>query len=144
MPKIILLKRHKLVEFVQTLHQSGEFSFKVATLLGGDRLSCCDEAVAVQVGSEIAGVATIAPQGEQLSGQPTIVGLYVRPAFRQQGLGKQLMKAVVKRCVSRGFTHIRVDVMSEYAMKTIQALPQELKGVLDIHDCGNIMDHMPG
>jgi len=116
----------------------------IALLLGGDRLYCCDEGVAVEIDGEIVAMATIAPHGEDRSGQPTIVAVYVPPEFRGQGYSKPLMEAVVKRCEERGFSEVRVDVMSSYMMKTINSLPNELRAVLDIHDLGALMDLIPG
>jgi len=57
-----------------------------ALLFGGERLSVCDEGVALKFEGQVVGLATIAPEGEATSnvaeaqsGTPTIVGLYVRP-----------------------------------------------------------------
>lgn len=109
-------------------------SMTVAMLLCGDRLSCCDEAVGVEVGGRIVGVATIAPQGEQMSGQPTIVALYVLSAFRRQGYGRALMAAAIRRCLERGFQKIRVDVLSVRVVGIINSLSEELRSVLDVRD----------
>lgn len=135
-----IINKAQLVKFVGSLEPSPAMGI----LLIGDRLVCCDEAVVLKKGGEIAGLATIAPDGEQMSGQPTIVALYVLPAYRRQGYGRQLMEAVVRRCFERGFENVRVDVMSAHAMKIIQALPDELKAGLDVHDLGAMMDMFPG
>jgi GNAT superfamily N-acetyltransferase len=89
------------------------------------------------------GVATIAPEGEMMSGRPTIVALYVLPEFRQRGYGKILLEAAVERCLERGFEKIRVDVMSSYAMRAINSLPTHLRDALDVRDQGDVMNLFP-
>lgn len=104
------------------------------TLFGGDRLSCCDEAAIVEVDGKIAALATIAPAGELNEGVPTIVGLYTIRAHRKQGYGKAALDAVIRRCFTRGFREIRVDVLTPNALKTVQALPEELRAALLVND----------
>lgn len=117
----------------------------VFLLLGGDRLSCCDEAVVAEDDSDaVVGMCTIAPHGEGHNGQPTIVGVYVRPDQRGRGLGKQLFRAALMRCQERGLTPVRVDVMSTGMHKIIEDLSEEEKSLLVIHDQGRIFDFLPG
>ncbi len=99
-----------------------------------DRLSCCDEAVIAEVDGKIAALATIAPEGEMNEGTPTIVGLYTVRVYRQQGLGKAVLGAAVRRCLARGFSNIRVDAISPNALKTIQSLPEKLQAELVVSD----------
>ena len=140
-PKVRILNHSELSEFVRSLITSGSpIDPVVPMILGGDRLSCCDEAVAVEVDGVIVGVATIAPQGEMNSGEPTIVGNYVLRKHRSKGLGTKLMAAAVERCRARGFSKVRVDVMSTHEMKIIEALPDDLKSMLDVQDHGAILD----
>ncbi|GEM_PF-5773596 len=103
-------------------------------LFCGDRLSCCDEAAIAEVNEKIAALATIAPEGEMEEGRPTIVGLYTVRLFRRRGFGKAVLEAAVRRCLSRGFSHIRVDAISPNAMKTIQSLSEELQAELTVSD----------
>jgi GNAT superfamily N-acetyltransferase len=115
----------------------------IGILFVGDRFHCCDEGVGVFAEGELVGIATIAPEGEQGSGEPTIVGLYVVPEYRRRGIGTELMRAAVERCRERGFARVRVDVMSTGAKKAVARLPEALREVLDIHDLGAVMDMMP-
>lgn len=131
------LSRPELAEWVASLPPS----YVVGMLLVGDRLSCIDEAVACEVENQIIGVATIAPRGEMSSGVPTIVALYILSAFRGKGYGKSLMEAAVRRCVERGFSRVRVDILSAYAKRIIESLPEDLKSVLEVHDLGNPLDY---
>ena len=80
------------------------------------------------------------PDGEEHSGQPTIVAIYVHPDHRRNGYGKMITEAIVRRCIERIFSNIRMDAMSGYAMRAINALPAELRAVLDVHDFGDVMD----
>jgi len=138
--KVRILNKLELSSWVRSLN----FTAVVSLLLGGDRFYCCDEGVAVEVGGEIVAIATIAPHGEDRSGQPTIVAVYVPPQFRGKGYSKAVMEAVIKRCQERGFKKVRIEVMSKYLMNNINSLPEELRDVLDIIDAGDIMDAMPG
>lgn len=72
------------------------------SLFGGDRMNCCDEAVFAEIDGTVVGVATIAPLGESRDGVPEIVGVYVIPRFRRQGIGLGLMVVATKRCIARG------------------------------------------
>lgn len=83
-----------------------------ATLFGGDRYSCCDDYVTVEENGEPVGIATIAPEGEQMSGTPTIVGVYVKQEFRGRGLGKELLFRAIERCLERGFIKVRIDCLT--------------------------------
>ena len=138
-PTIEVVSRGILIEKIRQLHEKPNMA--VALLLGGDRISCCDEGVIAEQESKLIGVATIAPEGEEMSGQPTVVGLYVVPEHRGKGIGAQILQKAVARCIERGFDQIRMDVMSSNAMKIIKKLPDELKDKIDVHDLGNIMDN---
>lgn len=52
------------------------------------------------------------PEGEQNSGEPTIVSLYVFPEFRKQGVGGKLLSAAIDFLLNQGFSLIRMDVLS--------------------------------
>lgn len=119
-------------------------SFSVGILLAGDRLSCCDEAVGVEVDGKIVGVATIAPRGEMESGQPTIVAIYVLPDHRGQGYGRAVTQAAVERCLTRGFDNIRVDTLSTGGRNVVESLPDELRRHIDAHHLGAVIDNFPG
>lgn len=112
----------------------------VAILFGGDRLSCCDEAVVLEVNGQIVGAATIAPEGEMGTNLPAIVGLYVLLAHRRHGYGAAIMRAAVERCRERGFARVCVDIMSTGAKRAVERLPKDLRAMLDIHDQGAMMD----
>ncbi len=102
------------------------------TLFGGDRISCCDEAVVVEVSGTIVALATIAPEGEMTSGVPTIVGLYTVRGHRKSGYARLAFEAAVKRGIERGFTKIRVDTLSKGALRITKTMPMELSQVLEV------------
>ena len=126
--------------------ETAGFNHTIALLLCGDRLSCCDEAVAIYDKENIIGVATIAPNGEEKSGIPTIVGMYIMPKFRGNNLGVKLFEETVKRCVERGFNKIHIDVMSTSMNKTLKKMcPNLRKHLTEEHHSfgsGYIMDPM--
>ncbi len=134
-----MVPRSILIEKIGRLHKKPNIA--VGILLSGDRISCCDEGVIMEKEAKLVGVATIAPEGEQHSGQPTIVDLYVVPEHRGQGYGGQILRRAIERCIERGFDKIRMDVMSSNATKIIEKLPDEIKEKIAVHDLGNIMDN---
>jgi ribosomal protein S18 acetylase RimI-like enzyme len=114
----------------------------VKILFAGDRISDCDEGIIMQDQEKFMGLATIAPRGENQSGQPTIVGLYVAPECRKRDYGRQLLQKAITRCLERGFQNIRMDVMSSAAKKIILELPTAIRAKLDVHDCGSLLDEL--
>lgn len=81
-PSLEVVPRNILIEKISQLHEKP--NIPIAILLSGDRISCCDEGVIMEKEAKLVGVETIAPEGEEHSGQPTIVGLYVVPEHRGQ------------------------------------------------------------
>lgn len=71
------------------------------TLLAGDRITCCDEAIVVTSDDLLIGIATIAPQGEMNSGIPAIVALAVHQQYRRRGIGRKLMCQAMSRMMER-------------------------------------------
>lgn len=135
-----VLNRRELYDWVQWLHSRKVPHGAGIILLVGDRLSCCDEAVGAVVNNQVVAVVTIAPHGEEQSGEPTIVALYTLPELRHQGYGREAFIAALVRCRERGFKRVRVDVLSDYVTRIISSLPKEDQEYLDIHDLGPIMD----
>lgn len=87
-------------EFIERLEADGHtLDMPTLIILTGDRISCCTELIAAHavttIGDEtrqrIAGLCSLAPDGEQASGTPTIVAVAVRPDFRQAGIGRELL-----------------------------------------------------
>lgn len=117
-------------------------SFSPASIivLGGERMSCCDEAVVLEDGNgNLVGMATIAPRGESGEGKPAIVGLYVLPRFRRQGYAKELLLKTIERCIERGFEKICLDVMSRRLMRVITKLPSDKRDRLEVNDQSKLM-----
>jgi GNAT superfamily N-acetyltransferase len=109
----------------------------VFIFFGGDRLSCVDEAVVIKHEGQIVSLASIAPEGEWGSGEPTIVGLYTMPDYRLRGLGATVMEAAVRRCQARGLTPVSVAILSQEVKKLIDKLPQNIKQHLKNHSRGS-------
>ena len=130
----------KLRAEIRPLHKQPTLT--IAMLLAGDRLTCCDEGIVLKDNDQLIGLATIAPHGEQNSGEPTIVALYVCPEYRGRGYGRQILIDAIQRCLERGFIKIRLDVMSSAIKKIINQLPPEIKEKLNIIDHDNLMDFM--
>jgi GNAT superfamily N-acetyltransferase len=120
--------------------RDGRVAMTIVCLFGGDRLSCCDEAMCVEVDGQIVSLASIAPEDEMREGQPTIVGLYTIASHRRKGYGLAAMKAAIERMVERGLMPIRVDVLSTGAARTLAKLPAELRQHLKVNEMGTLMD----
>lgn len=139
-PVIEVVGRNVLMEKVRSFYDKPDPA--VFILLAGDRISCCDEGVIMSDKDKLIGVSTIAPAGEEMSGQPTIVALYVSREYRNKGYGDLLLRKAIERCIERGFDKIRMDVLSSYAAKIIEKLPEELKGKIDVRYLGGMMDRL--
>lgn len=95
-------------------------------LFGGDRLTCCDEAVITRDASgRIVGLVTLAPDGEMSEG-PALIGLYVLPEYRRQGIGTRLITRAVERMAERGLVPVQMDLLSTAAAKLVEQLPAEV------------------
>lgn len=140
---IRLIKQDELSKWhSDMLHaiKDGRKAMTIICLFGGDRLYCCDEAVVAEENGKIVSIASIAPEGEQRDGRPTIVGLYTLDDYRRQGIGIKVMQAAIERCVARGLTPIHVDIMSTGAKHLFSKLPDDLKCHLELNDQSGFMD----
>ena len=109
----------------------------VMILFTGDRVSCCDEVVALEIEGAIdVAFATISPEGEDYSGKPDIVALYTLPRFRQQGYGRAVLEAAIRRCMERGFGGVGINVLSSHVRRMIEKLSEDLKAFLVVVDHG--------
>lgn len=127
----------EIFEFVSGLIENEISPFAIATLFAGDRMSCVDEAVIAEEGGQIIGIATVAHKGEQMSGKPTFVGLYVIPEFRSQGIGRSLVKATIEHCREQGLVPLWVDAISTASKKLFESLPNEYKDFVKLNDMSN-------
>jgi GNAT superfamily N-acetyltransferase len=109
-------------------------------LLSGDRISCCSHAAIATIDGKFAGICTIAPDGEQCSGIPTIVALYVISEYRGRLLGRELLILSIKFMAKNNFLPIRIDVMSTNMRNIIEGLPEDLKNNLQLSDHKDILD----
>lgn len=116
-------------------------SIILVTLFCGDRATCCDEAAVIKNCGRIVAVATIAPRGEDCSGKPAIVGVYVLPGFRKQGHASKVVEEAFGRCVERALrVPVRMDLMSSGIQAVVKGLPDYVKRHLEVHDQGNVLD----
>lgn len=113
----------------------------LAILFGGDCGACCDEAAVIREDGDIVALASIAPEGEMAEGDPSIVGLYVVPERRRQGLGAAVLTAAIARCALRGLSlPVRVDLCSSAIVCLLDALPPETRRQVRAMDCGRYLD----
>jgi len=111
-------------------------------LFSGDRFTCCDEAVIAYDNDTFVGIATISFKGEDYSGKPEVVGLYVVPAFRCKGYGFMLLKDAILRCLDAG-DRVQVVAVSANVRSLVERLPESIRAQVDFTDCSlglNLMD----
>ena len=143
MVKIKVVPKADAADWVNSLFFTKP-SMALGLLLGGDRWSCVDEVALASVDGEIVGIATIALQGEEMSGQPTIVAIYVAHEHRLSGIGFELLEAAVNHMLLKGLEQIRIDVMNSKVSRLIKRLPREKRKrlyVVESSMCGE-MDTM--
>jgi len=99
----------------------------IGILFGGDRLTCCDEVLAAYAGSTFLGVVTLSSEGETLSGEPAIVGLWVHYDHRGEGVGSVLLTAAVKRMAKRGLVPVSIIPLSSKVLGMLEKLPPNLR-----------------
>lgn len=121
-----VLSRPDLYKAVEEILQLTRKHAHLFILLQGDRLSCCDQGLAVYQDQKISSLATISPFGEEYTGQPAIVSLYTLPEKRRQGLGTLAISKAIDLCDSRGLTPVEVSIISSHAKGLIDKLPAEL------------------
>lgn len=104
-----------------------------AITLGGDRHACCDEAVVAWDGGVPAGIATIAPDGEN-GGGPEVIGLFVLEAHRRHGVGTELLMRALARIRERGLGTARLDILSKPASALVKKLPPDVLAGVAVRD----------
>ena len=106
-----------------------------ALLFGGDRLWCIDWAVVAILDGVHIGLATVAEQGEEQSGIPTLVGLAVRGDYRRMGVGTQLVEAVIGEAERRELCPLLVEPVTVSGERFIRSIDVP-EGALTIRDVG--------
>lgn len=132
-----------MLEIIKLPHEIlGQLPQNIITgmLLSGDRISCCSHAAIATIDGNFTGICTIAPDGEQGSGVPKIVALYVLPEYRRHLLGKKLLILAIEFMAKNNFLPIHIDVMSTNAKKLINKLPEDLQKHLQLSDHKGILD----
>lgn len=72
-----------------------------ALLFGGDRWACVEVCALALRDQQAVGLATLAPTDEVGAGGPQIIGVWVRPDQRRQGLGTALLVALAAEAQRR-------------------------------------------
>jgi GNAT superfamily N-acetyltransferase len=133
MVKIEVVAKEDVEPWVNSLHRKTP-SLALGLLLAGDRWQCVSEAVIARKGRKIVGIATIAPSGEEGSGKPTIVALYVLPGFRSKGIGSLLLKEAIDYMANRGWQPIYLDILNSKVFRLLEKLPEGLKTKIVVRD----------
>ena len=141
MKNIRIVSKTEVEGWVYSLHTTNP-NVALGMLFAGDRWSCVKEVVLASVDDKIIGIATIAPKGEVINGDPTIVAVYVIRDFRSSGIGYELLETSVDYMISKGMVPIRIDVMNSKVFRMIKRLPIEKQEILSIadHSMGGALD----
>lgn len=136
--EIRIVPKAEAAEWVHSLPPSAA----VGMLLAGDRWSCIETTVVAKFEDKIVGIATVAPNGEEMNGEPTVVTIYVLHEYRASGVGYQLLEAAVDYMLSKGLEPIRVDAINSKVLRIIDRLPIEKRQKLNAVDqsMGGMMD----
>lgn len=137
--EIKIISKRKLWNYLQP------FAIKpaIGILFSGERFECCDEVLAAFENNQFLGAVTLSSKGEMMSGQPTIVALWVSYQYRRKGIGQALLEAAIRRMIERGLTPVQLDSISSKADMMIERLPQELKKVIKVFSggpCDSVLD----
>jgi len=96
-------------------------AFWLVVLFAGDRLVAADRAFVVRDEGRIIGAVTASMQGETGEG-PEIIGLYVLPSYRGQGVGRHLFRHAYDALKADGADTIRVVLLSREARRLVERL----------------------
>jgi GNAT superfamily N-acetyltransferase len=106
-----------------------------AALFDPDRWGQRDEAIIAEKDAEILGIVTLASNGLQNSGRPTLDTLYVRKSHRKTGLGYGLFEQGLRRLIERGATYrVFCQLQSSVMVRLVVKLPDDLKGRLEAYE----------
>ena len=109
--------------------------FAVAILFSGDRAIGCKHKFVVENNSgEVIGVATLAPEGEQCSGDPTLVGIMIHGAHRRQGYGTALLVHVIEFAIKNKLIPLRIDLSNPSMIDLVSKLPARCHENTDFRD----------
>ena len=99
-------------------------------LFGGDRLACVDVAAIAYARGRLVGLATLASRGEEFSGMPTLVGIWVHPAARYNRGGHVVKKApaAAAEYVASHLLSMIVEYANEHTLLPLQVDPVTREG----------------
>ena len=110
-----------------------EITVPKAILFGGDRWRCVDEVAVARRQGELAGIATISYRGEQEDGKPTLVGVYVFPEHRLQGVGTKLTRAALARMLEQVSSDVHITLINSNFTKVLNKI--ELNKRVIVRNC---------
>ncbi len=126
-PEELNALRHIFREYANSLHVDLGFqSFEAElTELPGEYAPPRGALLMALVDEELAGCCALRPvDGVDYANASEMKRLYIRPAFRGCGIGRQLAEATLDCARKAGYGHVLLDTLNE--METARALYQEL------------------
>ena len=112
-----------ITKWIKTLPKS----LDVGILFGGDRLNCITHFVVAKIFWKIVGIVTIAREGENKSGIPTIIAIYVKKEWRRKGIGTKLFHQTIEYMIKEKMVPIEITVFTTPVSKIIDALDDNKK-----------------
>ncbi len=101
MPDIVIVEPgHPLAQ--QALHLvQNEAMLSWVILFGGDRWHCVEHVAVAMQDNEPVGMATLSPHDEMSAGGPHVIGIWVHPEYRRQGIATEMLKILVEESQRR-------------------------------------------
>lgn len=113
----------------------------IGVLFTGDRLRINNAVVAVE-NNEFKGLATISFNGGW--GKPEVVGVYVFPEYRHQGVGFAVTKYAIEFLINdKKFAIVTVQSFSTKMLQILDNMPPDIKSKLEIINLGGFFDLYP-
>lgn len=137
-PELVATARNLFREYAQAIATDLEYQGFAAELaaLPAPYLPPNGALLIAHAGADVAGCVALRPLDAHTG---EMKRLYVRPAYRNLGLGKRLVEAVIHASRKAGYSELRLDTLA--GMASAQALYREL-GFVEIPPYNET--HLPG
>lgn len=105
---------------------------RVLILFGGDRWTCVDYVAYAVKENELIGMATLSLRGEDYSNTPSLVGIWVDPAFRRKGIGTELASLLIEQAKALEVKRITASVITVSGYHFMTKLAEKYDGDVEI------------
>ena len=128
---------HRVATF---LHRQIQHYQMIPAMLDQDRWGQSHEAILAETDDQAVGIVTLAFEGINGTGKPTIDCLYVSSAHRRKGVGYSLFERSIRRMTELGYERGTAVFQSSVMVKLFEKLPDYLRNVLDVEESYHMAD----